>query len=118
MLIGIPKEIKNNEFRVGMTPPAVAEAVHHGHRAIVEIGAGVGSGSPDEEYARAGAELADTAAEIFARADMIVKVKEPQAGRDRDACARGRSFSPICISRPISRRRRGFVGIRRRRHRL
>ncbi len=77
MLVGVPKEIKDNEFRVGMTPAAVAELVHHGHRAIVEKGAGIGSGSPDEEYARAGAELADTPAEIFARAEMVVKVKEP-----------------------------------------
>ena len=79
MLVGVPKEIKDNEFRVGMTPAAVAELVHHGHRAIVEKGAGVGSGSPDEEYARAGAELVDTPAEIFARAEMVVKVKEPLA---------------------------------------
>src|SRR5208282_5287485 len=79
MLVGVPKEIKDNEFRVGMTPAAVAELVHHGHRAIVEKGAGVGSGSPDEEYARAGAELAETPAEIFARAEMVVKVKEPLA---------------------------------------
>jgi alanine dehydrogenase len=79
MLVGVPKEIKDNEFRVGMTPPAVAELVHHGHRAIVEKGAGIGSGSPDEEYARAGAELVDTPAEIFARAEMVVKVKEPLA---------------------------------------
>jgi alanine dehydrogenase len=79
MLVGVPKEIKDNEFRVGMTPAAVAELVHHGHKAIVENGAGAGSGSPDEEYARAGAELVDTAAEIFARAEMLVKVKEPLA---------------------------------------
>ena len=79
MLVGVPKEIKDNEFRVAMTPAAVAELVHHGHRAIVEKGAGVGSGSPDEEYARAGAELVDTPAEIFARAEMVVKVKEPLA---------------------------------------
>jgi alanine dehydrogenase len=79
MLVGVPKEIKDNEFRVGMTPAAVAELIHHGHRAIVEKGAGVGSGSPDDEYARAGAKLVDTAEEIFARADMIVKVKEPLA---------------------------------------
>src|SRR5271166_1530017 len=71
MLVGVPKEIKDNEFRVGMTPAAVAELVHHGHNAIVEKGAGVGSGSPDEEYARAGAELVEGPAEIFARADMI-----------------------------------------------
>ncbi len=79
MLVGVPKEIKDNEFRVGMTPAAVAELVHHGHKAIVEKGAGVGSGSPDEEYARAGAELVDTPTEVFTRAEMLVKVKEPLA---------------------------------------
>ena len=79
MLVGVPREIKDNEFRVGMTPAAVAELVHHGHAAIVEKGAGAGSGSADEEYARAGAELVGTSAEIFGRADMVVKVKEPLA---------------------------------------
>jgi alanine dehydrogenase len=88
MLVGVPKEIKDNEFRVGMTPAAVAELIHHGHRAIVEKGAGVGSGSPDDEYARAGAKLVDTPEEIFARADMIVKVKEPLA-QERKRLRRG-----------------------------
>ncbi|MBV8442140.1 MAG: alanine dehydrogenase, partial [Hyphomicrobiales bacterium] len=88
MLVGVPKEIKDNEFRVGMTPAAVAELVHHGQSAVVEKGAGVGSGSPDEEYARAGAELVDGPSEIFARADMIVKVKEPLA-QERKLLRRG-----------------------------
>ncbi len=79
MLVGVPKEIKDNEFRVGMTPAAVAELVHHGHKAVVETGAGAGSGSADEDYARAGAELVDTPTEVFARAEMVVKVKEPLA---------------------------------------
>ena len=57
MLVGVPKEIKDNEFRVGMTPAAVAELVHHGHEVIVETEAGLGSGSPDEEYVRAGAKI-------------------------------------------------------------
>ena len=56
MLVGVPKEIKDNEFRVGMTPAAVAELVHHGHQVIVETSAGLGSGSPDEEYVQAGAQ--------------------------------------------------------------
>src|SRR6202034_3957514 len=77
MLVGVPKEIKDNEFRVGMTPAAVAEVVHHGHEVIVEAEAGFGSGSPDEEYVRAGAKTVKTAADIFARAEMVVKVKEP-----------------------------------------
>ncbi|MFQ5624261.1 MAG: alanine dehydrogenase [Paracoccaceae bacterium] len=79
MLIGCPKEIKNQEYRVGLTPAAAREAVHHGHQVVVEAGAGTGSGFPDSDYAEAGARLADTAAEVFATADMIVKVKEPQA---------------------------------------
>jgi len=80
MLIGCPKEIKPQEFRVGLTPAAATEAVAHGHAVIVETGAGAGSGLPDAEYTAAGAEIAATAAEVFARAEMIVKVKEPQAG--------------------------------------
>ena len=79
MLIGVPKEIKNNEFRVGMTPTSVREAIAHGHQVIVETNAGVGIGRSDDDYRAQGAEIADTAEEIFARADMIVKVKEPQA---------------------------------------
>ena len=80
MLIGIPKEIKNHEYRVGMTPESVAETVHHGHKVVVENNAGNGIGSTDEDYIAAGAEMVSDAAEIFERADMIVKVKEPQAG--------------------------------------
>ncbi len=79
MLIGVPKEIKNNEFRVGMTPTSVREAITHGHQLIVETNAGVGIGRSDDDYRAQGAEIVDTAEEIFARADMIVKVKEPQA---------------------------------------
>src|ERR1700733_15294578 len=79
MLVGVPKEIKDNEFRVGMTPAAVAELVHHGHDVIVETAAGTGSGSPDEEYARAGAKIVPTGPDVFAEAEMIVKVKEPLA---------------------------------------
>jgi len=79
MLVGVPKEIKDNEFRVGMPPGAVAELVHHGHSVVVESNAGTGSGSSDEEYIRSGAEIVDSPAEIFARAEMVVKVKEPLA---------------------------------------
>src|ERR1700727_133305 len=77
MLIGVPKEIKDNQFRVGLTPSSVAELVHHGHHAIVEKSAGVGSGLSDAEYAQAGATLVNGPEEIFASAEMIVKVKEP-----------------------------------------
>lgn len=78
MLIGVPKEIKNHEYRVGMTPGAVREAVHHGHRVLVQTGAGLGIGCDDAIYEAAGAELAADAHAIFERAEMIVKVKEPQ----------------------------------------
>ncbi|MBA4210191.1 MAG: alanine dehydrogenase [Parvibaculum sp.] len=78
MRIGVPKEIKVHEYRVGMTPSAVREAVHHGHEVIVQKGAGFALGLFDEQYIAAGARIADTAEEIFAAADMIVKVKEPQ----------------------------------------
>lgn len=77
MIVGIPKEIKDNENRVSTTPSGVAEYVSRGHQVIVERSAGTGSGFADAEYVAAGAELVDTHAEVFARADMIVKVKEP-----------------------------------------
>ncbi len=79
MKIGCPKEIKPQEFRVGITPNAAREAVAHGHEVIVESGAGLGAGFDDTAYIEAGAHILATAEEIFAAADMIVKVKEPQA---------------------------------------
>ena len=79
MIIGVPKEIKNHEYRVGMAPSSVREAVRHGHTVLVEINAGEGIGSDDDVYRSAGAEVVESAAEVFERADMIVKVKEPQA---------------------------------------
>jgi alanine dehydrogenase len=83
MLIGVPKEIKNHEYRVGMTPISVREAVRHGHKALVQTQAGIGIGATDEDYKAAGAQIIATPEEIFATADMIVKVKEPQAGERR-----------------------------------
>ena len=79
MRIGVPKEIKDNEFRVGLIPSSVAELVHHGHRVTVETGAGLGAGSSDADYAEAGATIAPEAEAIFRDAEMIVKVKEPLA---------------------------------------
>ncbi|AAV93547.1 alanine dehydrogenase [Ruegeria pomeroyi] len=79
MKIGCPKEIKPQEFRVGMTPNAAREAVSHGHEVIIETNAGAGAGFDNADYVDAGARIVDTAAEVFATADMIVKVKEPQA---------------------------------------
>jgi len=77
MTIGVPKEIKEQEQRVALLPSAVEQLVRRGHAVIVEKNAGVGSGYADEEYAKAGAEIVDLAADVFKRADMIVKVKEP-----------------------------------------
>ncbi len=79
MIVGVPKEIKNNEFRVGLTPGSAREFVHHGHTVLVEKGAGIGSSFTDAEYEGVGAKLVDTAEDVFAQAEMIVKVKEPQA---------------------------------------
>jgi alanine dehydrogenase len=78
MLVGVPKEVKTHEYRVGLVPASVRELVHQGHKVIVESGAGGGIGFADADYQRAGAEVKASAAEIFAAAEMIVKVKEPQ----------------------------------------
>ncbi len=77
MVIGVPKEIKEQEQRVALLPSAANQLVRRGHSVLVEKNAGVGSGYADEEYAAAGAEIVDQAKEVFARPDMIVKVKEP-----------------------------------------
>ena len=83
MLIGTPREIKNHEYRVGLTPESVAELVAGGHDVAVETGAGAGMGADDDQYRAAGAQIAADADEIFERAEMIVKVKEPQAEERR-----------------------------------
>ncbi len=79
MRIGVPKEIKNHEYRVGLTPDSVLEMVAQGHEVWVETNAGIGIGADDDAYRSAGAKVLDTAAEIFDIAQMIIKVKEPQA---------------------------------------
>ncbi|WP_417710652.1 alanine dehydrogenase [Roseibium aggregatum] len=79
MRIGVPKEIKNHEYRVGLTPNSVVEMVAHGHEVVVETNAGVGIGASDADYEAAGAKILATAKEVFDAANMIVKVKEPQA---------------------------------------
>lgn len=79
MIIGIPKEIKNNEFRVGLTPSSVQECVTHGHTVLVQTNAGIGINATDDDYRNVGAKIIESASDIFAKADMIVKVKEPQA---------------------------------------
>ena len=79
MLLAAPKEIKNNEFRVGLTPGSVRELVSHGHQVLIETSAGIGIGMSDDDYRTAGATIVESAEECFAEAEMIVKVKEPQA---------------------------------------
>ncbi len=78
MLLGVPKEVKNQEYRVGLTPQSVAELTHADHKVFVQSSAGVGAGFADADYTGAGAQIISTAEEIFDQADMIVKVKEPQ----------------------------------------
>ena len=78
MIIGIPKEIKEQEFRVALLPSAAYQLVQHGHQVLVERNAGTGAGFPDAEYAKAGATILDDHAAVFTRAELIVKVKEPQ----------------------------------------
>lgn len=78
MIVGTPREIKNHEYRVGLTPASVRELVAAGHQVLVESGAGAGAGLDDDQYRAAGARLVDSAAELYARAELVVKVKEPQ----------------------------------------
>ena len=78
MIVGIPRELKSDEYRIGMQPVGVEILTKHGHRVLIETEAGVGAGFPDEQYTRAGAEIAATADDVWSAADMIVKVKEPQ----------------------------------------
>ena len=79
MLVGVPKEIKNHEYRVGLTPTSVREMIKQGHEVIIETNAGTGIGAVDGEYQVAGAGVVDSAEEIFARSELVIKVKEPQA---------------------------------------
>lgn len=83
MLIGVPKEIKNHEYRAGLTPESVQEFIAHGHSVVVETQLGAGIGATDEVYQAAGAEVVSTAEEVFARGEMIIKVKEPQPNECR-----------------------------------
>jgi alanine dehydrogenase len=78
MIVGVPREIKDNEFRVGLTPSAARELVEHGHKVVVESGAGEAIDLDDDRYRAVGAEVVPDAAAVFARADLVVKVKEPQ----------------------------------------
>ena len=79
MLIGVPKEIKVEEYRVGLTPDSVRQYVSHGHKVLVQTSAGIGLGCSDDHYIKAGAQITDEVTNIFSEADMIIKVKEPQS---------------------------------------
>ena len=79
MIIGVPKEIKDQEYRVALLPSAAYQLIQRAHKVVVERGAGAGSGYPDADYEQAGANLSDSHAEVFEQADLIVKVKEPQS---------------------------------------
>ena len=117
MLVGVPKEIKDNEYRVGLVPSTVRELTANGHKVLVETNAGIGAGLTDDDYKAAGATIAASADDIFARADMIVKVKEPLAV-ERKKLRHG--TDPLHLSAPRARSRpdRGSDRVRRHRHRL
>lgn len=104
MLIGVPKEIKESEFRVGLVPEAIAELTRRQHRVLVETQAGAGAGLSDEAYRAAGADIAATAGEVFERAELIVKVKEP-LGHERTMLRRGQvlfTYLHLAPDRPLT----------------
>ncbi|MCW2771305.1 MAG: ald [Aeromicrobium sp.] len=82
MLVGVPREIKNHEYRVAITPAGVHELVRHGHDVVIEQGAGLGSSITDGEYVAAGAKILDTADVVWSSAELVLKVKEPIAEED------------------------------------
>ena len=87
MLVGVPKEIKDHEGRVGLVPAAVRELVAHGHRVLVQKDAGRGAGIFDEDFTRAGATVVNDAESVWSSSDLIVKVKEPCCVRSQSSCA-------------------------------
>ena len=96
MLVGVPKETKDNEYRVGLVPSTVRELTTKGHQVLVETSAGAGAGLTDEDYKAAGASIAASAKDIFARAELIVKVKEPLP-QERKQLRRGRPTLPAAL---------------------
>ncbi|MEG3619755.1 alanine dehydrogenase [Magnetovibrio sp. PR-2] len=101
MLIGVPKEIKMGEFRVGMTPASVREALHLGHRVLIETHAGLGVGASDQNYVDAGADIAPNAATVWDKAELIVKVKEPQAVERKQLSAEQTLFTYLHLAPDI-----------------
>ena len=117
MRIGAPKEIKNHEYRVGLTPESVAELAGHGHEVLVETGAGLGIGADDTAYAEAGGSIVGSAEEVFSNAEMIVKVKEPQAN-ERKMLRKGPDPLHLSAPRPGPRADQGPGRLGRHLHRL
>ena len=117
MRIGVPKEIKNHEYRVGLTPSAVRELTARGHAVFVETMAGEAIGLHDEHYKRVGATILPNADEVFATADMIVKVKEPQPVEIK-RLRKGQTLFTYLHLAPDPRADERASGIRRHRHRL
>ncbi len=117
MLIGVPKEIKDNEYRVGLVPSTVRELTAKGHQVLVETNAGIGAGLTDDDYKAAGATIATNADDIFARADMIVKVKEPLP-QERKQLRRGQILFTYLHLAPDRAQTDGPDRLRRHRHRL
>lgn len=101
MRIGVPKEIKNNENRVGITPAGVSAFIKAGHKVYIENNAGEGSGISNQEYISAGAEILNTAKEVFDIADMIIKVKEPLPEEYGDCYTKVKFFIHICTLRRL-----------------
>ena len=111
MKVGVPTEIKTDEYRVALTPAGVRELVEHGHEVLIQAGAGEGSAIADAEYTSQGAQILPDAAAVFAESDMIVKVKEPQARRGGDARAAPHALHlPAPGAGPRADARAGRVG--------
>src|SRR6266496_3582630 len=104
VIVGVPKEVKDNEFRVALTPEGVRELTHAGHRVLVQDGAGEGSSLPQQRYERAGAEIVPTAKDVWTQADMILKVKEPVA-QEYDLLQEGQllfTYLHLAADRPLT----------------
>jgi alanine dehydrogenase len=108
MLVGVPKEIKTHEYRVGLTPSSVRELTARGHQVVIERGAGIGISATDTDYERAGGSIVDSPDEVFARAALIVKVKEPQAS-ERARLHRGQALFTYLHLAPDSEQTRALV---------
>ncbi len=117
MLVGVPKEIKDNEYRVGLVPSTVRELTANGHRVLVEKGAGLGAGLADADYEAAGAEIVADADQVFGRAELIVKVKEPLAP-ERKMLRAGQVLFTYLHLAPDPQQTADLDGRRRHRHRL